>query len=29
MIWEVLMLNVSFLGPEVCYSGEGWDDGVR
>ena len=28
MVWEVLRPNVSFvrfLGPEVCFSGEGWD----
>ena len=27
MVWEVLRLNVSclFLGPEECFSGEGWD----
>ena len=28
MVWEVLWLNVSFvcfLGPEECFSGEGWD----
>ena len=28
MIWEVLGLNVFFffrLGPEECFSGEGWD----
>ena len=28
MVWEVFRLNVSFvcfLGPEECFSGEGWD----
>ena len=32
MVWEVLRLNVSFvcfLGPEECFSGEGWDRSLK
>ena len=30
MVWEVLRLNGSclFLGPEECFSGEGWDRSI-